>query len=233
MQNIAVSWDIMFNEDTLKNKKEETKLITFHHDPLAFTIKMDSDGMSLGEIHTALLLANTTEVEQCFIDEASKIRSFFNHSILLRRLKNEFISSFMEIVEALNNNVYVVDESHLKALVKLPDFFKESTETNMLFAEHVSLSINQPSGDLSDTWNFVKKIKRSSKHENQYRYYFTNDKKQLLSFFVNVSDRSFPVWNYIASSGPVGIKGYAYPNKQPGHDFIFYKMSNYEFYPVR
>ena len=220
--------------DSVKQEKP-TRYVEYDVDPLAYVVKWIESGTLMHDIHTWLEF-NTLgpdSFNEEHLKKANEIRNFFKNSIILRRLKGEFISSFMDIVDELNENIYKVNVEHIKVLIKLPDFYRESVETRDLFAQYVSLdSIQTQTLDLDDVWTFVKKIKRNSKNENVWRYYFTNSKKNLLSVVVKSGIDSCVFLEYIASQGPVGIKGLGFHARQQGWDFWFYRMSNYELYPV-
>lgn len=220
--------------DAVKQEKP-ARYVEYDIDPLAYVVKWLESGTLMHDIHTWLEF-NTPGLDgvtEEHLKKANEIRNFFKNSIMLRRLKGEFISSFMDIVDELNENIYKVNVEHIKILIKLPDFYRESAETRDLFAQYVSLDNTQNQAtDVDDVWTFVKKIKRNSKHENVWRYYFANSKKNLMSVVVKSGIDSGIFLEYIASQGPVGIKGTGFHAKQPGWDFWFYRMSNYELYPV-
>ena len=233
MKAIAVGFDDWFNPIKVEEVKEPS-FIDCDIDPLIYVVEWIERGLPLTEIHSRLQqqLFEVPDFNESVVLQANNIRNFFKNTILLRRLKNEYISPFMTALEELNENVNRVNVDHIKILVKLPDFYRESTETRDLFANHTSLDSSKNTVEVNEPWTFVKKIKRSSKQENFWRYYFSNSKKELMSINCKEFSDTEPFLNYVSSLGSVGFKGLGFVTKQPGHDFLFYKLSNYELYPI-
>jgi hypothetical protein len=233
MKAIAVGFDDWFNPIKVEEVKEPS-FIDCDIDPLIYVVEWIERGLPLTEIHSRLQqqLFEVPDFNESVVLQANNIRNFFKNTILLRRLKNEYISPFMGALEELNENVNRVNVDYIKILVKLPDFYRESTETRDLFANHTSLDSSKNTVEVNEPWTFVKKIKRSSKQENFWRYYFSNSKKELMSINCKEFSDTEPFLNYVSSLGPVGFKGFGFVTKQPGHDFLFYKLSNYELYPI-
>ena len=233
MKAIAVGFDDWFNTTETQAVKEP-RFINCDIDPLIYVVEWIGCGLPLTEIHSRLhqQLFEVPSFNESVVLQANNIRNFFKNTILLRRLKNEYISPFMTALEELNENVNCVNVDHIKILVKLPDFYRESTETRDLFADYKSLDSSKNTVEIDESWTFVKKIKRSSKQENFWRYYFSNSKKELMSINCKSFSDTEPLLNYVCSQGPVGFKGLGFVTKQPGHDFLFYKLSNYDLYPV-
>ena len=233
MKTIAVGFDDWFN--TIKpDEVKEPKFIDCDIDPLIYVVEWIRRELPLTEIHSRLQqqLFEVPDFDETVVLQANNIRNFFKNTILLRRLKNEYISPFMTALEELNENTNRVNVDHIKILVKLPDFYRESTETRDLFADYKSVDTAENTIEINEAWTFVKKIKRSSKQENFWRYYFSNSKKELMSINCKSFSDTEPLLNYVSSLGPVGFKGLGFVTKQPGHDFLLYKLGNYELYPV-
>jgi hypothetical protein len=218
----------------LVKKEKPIRYVEFDVDPLACVVKWLESDTATHQIHTWFENEEyTTEtVTDEHIKKAEEIRSFFNNSIMLRRLKGEFVSPYMNIVEELNENVCKVNVDHIKILIKLPIFYKESTETRDLFSKYLSLEDTKEIKEIDNLWTFVKKIQRHSKHEKFWRYYFFNSNQNLLCISINPNSDTSAFLDYIISQGPVGIKGVGCHCRQPGHNFYFYKMIKYELYPV-
>lgn len=233
--------DKFFHEEVFVNlvdgtvkKEKPICYVEFDLDPLAYIVKWVESNVTTNDIYTWLENKEYTKetVTDEHIKKAEEIRSFFNNSIMLRRLKGEFVSPFMNAVEELNSTICKVNVDHIKILIKLPFFYKESTETRDLFAKYLSLEDTKEYKEVDNVWTFVKKIQRHSKHEKFWRYYFFNSNQNLMCILVNPNTDTSAFLDYIISQGSVGIKGNAYHWRQPGHNFYFYKMIKYELYPV-
>lgn len=239
MNTVSIDFDNWFTTSPTAapaHVKEPT-YVTFEIDPLVYILKWISEGRFYSEMHEHLQFGQNLdfikEDEKAVLQkQADDIRAFFKGTILLRRLKNEHISSFMVALEQLNDEVHRVNVEHIRILLKLPDFYKESMETKELFAQYTSLKdLRQPT-DICEAWNFVQKIKRSSKNENLWRYYFSNSKNELLSLTTKSNSDTEKFLNYICAEGAIGFKGTAWAAKQPGHDFYFYRLTNFVLYSV-
>jgi hypothetical protein len=231
-----LEWEDNFNSMFAVKEKKEPKYVEFAVDPLALVLKWLDEGKHLSEIYSFLENVEYTPIDKELLSKllirAGEVRNFFKNSIVFRRLKGEHISSFMEAVEELNENIFKVNVDHIKILVKLPDFYRESMETRELFSKYKSLKSLGISGEIEEPWTFVKKIKRSSKNENLWRYYFSNSKNELMNINVSTSSDARIFLDYICELKTVGFKGTAFSTRQPGHDFYYYKLSNYELYSV-
>ncbi len=220
--------------DSTVVKQKPIRYVEFDCDPLAYIVKWLESNVSTNDIYT--WFENKENINETVTDEhiktAEEIRSFFNNSIMIRRLKGQFISPFMNAVEELNSTICKVNVDHIKILIKLPFFYKESIETRDLFAKYRSLDNKKEYKEVDNLWRFVKKIERHSKNEKFWRYYFSNDDQNLLCMKIMKNSDAKAFLDYIISQGPIGIKGSAYQWQQPGHDFCFYRINNYELYSV-
>lgn len=235
MNNINVVQDWFFTDldDESTREKKTPVIYEYTDDPLALVCAMIRSGKDLSSIYDALdgiglkhyKFENVIESDDRLL--AEDIRKFFKNSIMLRRLKSQHISSFMEAVEDLTSSPQSVDKEHIKVLVKLPNFYRESKETEKIFSQRKSvISKNNDVVRFDGTLTFAGKIKRSSKRENQMRYYFATEDNHLFAVFIQYSDTSRSAWDYISKKDKFRIKADLVVGRQPGHDFNFYKLGH-------
>lgn len=241
------NWDDITEEyDLKKPEPEPEKVIEYDYDPLAMVIEAINQGKSLTEITGFLINENPAynswleDFKSIKISEDSKtkskdIRSYFKNKLVLRRLKKLHMSKYMNELERLLETENTLPVTLSRILVKLPDFYREGKETEMIFKSHISLAKNSNTEQydhIDDIFTYAGRVFRKAKGEIKTRFYFANGNKNLLLIEANQLDTSDKLLSYIVSQNrPIGIKGIVTKRSQPGYDdFILYQNGNYEFY---
>jgi hypothetical protein len=214
------------------------KFLNFEIDPLAAICAIQRSGeRDLPMIHCMIeqlaigeecaWKVDLTETDQALAD---KIRTHFVSSVLMRRLKNEPITSFMNDTEEVLDRSTPTNNTQIKILVKLPEFYERHLQTEEILKDRKCApgEINS-SLEVDEVLTFVGKVRRTSRQENEYRYYCATQDNVLFSFFIKHTEQSWPVWDYLMKKGKFRVSGTAVVGFQPGYARNFYKLGyNYE-----
>jgi hypothetical protein len=219
----------------------------FDFDTLAYTLAAIAANKNLSEIHTMLVgnsnvflspasysysEHNTLIKESAnYLEASEQIQRYFKNRQLMRRLKNQYLSDYMISLENLLENIRQVKQSQVAILVKLPDFYREGKETDQLFSQYQSIKESPGQTFVDDEFTYVTKIERYSNKDNKIRYYFANQKQELLKMEFKTYDRANNLVDYIARQNkPVRITGYSIVKHQPGYDdFLIYIDGDFKF----
>lgn len=236
--NIFDDWDEE-KVDELHSAISKKTLLEFNDDPLAIVIDLLAQNYPLYEIHAFLSSQENNTTIRAKIssepskEQAKKIRFYFKNRLIMRRLKNQHISDFMNSLEQIMSDDYRIYQDHISILVKLPDFYRENIETDSLFKNYISLdeASKTTTVHLEENLTFVKAIIRQAKNQNIKRLYFKNDKNNLLLHSVPTNSENIQLWDYIIKQNkPIGFKGTVRIAPQIGFDFKLYQGNYYEFY---
>jgi hypothetical protein len=215
------------------------KFLNFDHDPLAMICAIQRSGeKDLSLIHSLIestgagqnVIDSNIEITQVDQELADKIRTHFVSSVLMRRLKNALITSFMNDTEEVLDRSTPTNNTQIKILVKLPEFYERHLQTEEILKDRKCApgEINS-SLEVNEVLTFVGKVRRTSKRENEYRYYCATQDNVLFSFFIKHTEQSWPVWDYLMKKGKFRVSGTAVVGFQPGYARNFYKLGyNYE-----
>lgn len=244
MNTVSVAWDIGSKFEDLTFKDFETVFVSreptyyeFNDDILAYVVAWHKQGRAPFECHGLITRASEYEGDKSYDveitseirEEAASIRRFFQNKIMVRALTNEHVSKWMDCVTELLASPNKIKDEHVKIIVTLPRFYKESKDTEAIFKDCVSIDITAPfNSQLEETFELIGEVRRESKHENELRRYFKNSKNQVLAVFLPSNSPAIPLWNYLLSKNNcVKIKAHAGLGRQPGHDFHYYKLGNF------
>jgi hypothetical protein len=247
---ISVNWDEWDNIDNTEKESAVEKVEQVYHfdfDPLAYTLAAIAANKSLGEIHTMLVgnsnvflspstygdVEHKTLIEESanYLEASEQIQRYFKNRQLMRRLKNQYLSDYMISLENLLENIRQVKQSQVAILVKLPDFYREGKETDQLFNQYQSVEGSPGQTFVDDEFMYISKIERYSNKDNTIRYYFVNQKQELLKMEFKTYDRANNLVDYIVRQNkPVRITGYSIVKHQPGYDdFLIYIDGDFKF----
>jgi hypothetical protein len=236
-------WTNVSNEPV----KKPDPPIAYQFDPLAFALSAIAKQKHLSEIHTLLSTADVNDFSKDYYDRerepivdnidqyqesSDAIRKFFKNRLLMRRLKNQQISRFNANLEEVLENPQQLKHSQISILIKLPEFYREDRETEKLLKQYKSISGTVRQETVDQQFEYVTKIERNSSKEKTFRYYFANQKQELLMMSFEQHDRSNNLIDYIIRKNqPVIIKGNCIIKNQPGYDnFLLYNDGNFKFY---
>lgn len=210
------------------------KLLNFNYDPLAMICAIQRSGETdLSLIHSLIestgagqnAISGNIEITQVDQELADKIRTHFVSSVLMRRLKNEPITGFMNDLEEVLDRSTPTNDTQIKILVKLPEFYERHLQTEEILKDRKCApgEINSTLR-VNEVLTFVGKVRRKSKRENEYRYYCVTQDNVLFSFFIKHTEQSWPVWDYLMKKGKFRISGQAIVGFQPGYARNFYRL---------
>jgi hypothetical protein len=209
------------------------RFLEFENDPLALICAIQRSGeVDLPTIHGMIeqlaigeecaWKVDLTEADQALAD---KIRAHYLSSTLMRRLKNEPITRFMNDLEEVLDRTTPTNTTQIKILVKLPEFYERHLQTEEILKDRKCAPGEINSWiEVDEVLTFVGKVRRTSKQENEYRYYCVTQDNVLFSFFIKQSAQSWPVWDYLMKKGKFRISGQAIVGFQPGYIRNFYKV---------
>lgn len=235
------------DEETLSQPavKEDVEL-SFDYDPLAFAISaLDCNRYLFTDIHSFLtnedpsIFGNASIKDLAVTDSAvqhsKKIKKYYKNRLLMRRLKGLYISDYMKSLEELVESTNTIKKSQVKILVKLPEFYKENTETDAIFENCQSIKTAHATiTEFDDVFKFVGSVERNAKNDKATRYYFANDKNNFLLYNARNTDKSKHLMDYIIQQDrPIRINGFSSLKPQPGYeDFYIYQEGNFKFFNV-
>ncbi len=165
-------------------------------------------------------------------ERAEKIRKYFKQSFLLRRLKNEFISNWMNTVDVALDATETAKQSWLAPLISLPRFYEEGIATDKIFKSAKPLDPTKLDRNykFQGEVKFVGKVHRVAKNANTWRYYFKDQKENLLLLETAATNNTIPILEFLVQSAKsIIIDATVGYTLHPGHDFLHYRLtSDYE-----
>lgn len=225
------------DDDWLSTPK--TKL-TFTDSPLTVVCAMLREGKNLVEIHSAIHSTGLGEQDFRHLvteedrEYAKRVEAYFKNSIILRKLNNKHVSNFMNETYDILTDFSQISVDSIRILVKLPSLYEESKLTNELIGKYKSAEFknSKSSFDYEGNIEFAGKIRRVSRNENLYRFYFSTESKNLVLVSIKNTDMSLPLWNFLSESKkPVKLKSHMFKKTQPGVDFNFLDLGlDYEIF---
>lgn len=200
------------------------------YDTLAAVVQLSKHQYGT-EIHANLWTSNypeNFEISAESQERADAVRRHFKNNFLLRRLKNEFMSEWMNTVDQALDSPYKIKKEWLAPLITLPLFYDESVATAKIFKNVCALD---PIGGVSNYFNgeieFVGKVHRIAKRENWWRYYFKDRHNHLILLNLESHSPAIPVWNYmIENSRNIEIEATVALNKHPAHEELHYRLTS-------
>lgn len=244
MNTVAVSWtnviQTLFDDDEFDDTTVRVKEPIFYEysdDILAYVVAWQKQGRAPFECHGLIQRSPEYENDTAYSidltddirEEAAAIRRFFQNKIVMRALKDEHVSKWMNAVTEMLASPTKINNEHIKIIVTLPRFYKESKATEAIFEGCTSIDPTEPFlGEFNENFEYLGTVRRESKNENELRRYFKNSKNQVLAVFLPSNSPANPMWDYLLSkSNTVKIKSHTTIGRQPGHDFYFYKLGNF------
>ncbi len=232
MNVFTVAWDDVKSDE--KVSPEEPKDTPY--DTLAAVVQL-SKVMYGTEIHTNMLYGNypeNFEISAESYERADQVRKHFKNNFLLRRLKNQHISEWMNTVDTALDSPRKIKKEWLAPLITLPVFYDESVATAEIFKNVRTIEPRSKLEYFDGEIKFVGKVHRIAKRENVWRYYFKDQYNHLMVLNLESHSPAIPVWNFLINSGrSIDIKANVAYNKHPAYDTIHYRLtSDYEIVKV-
>jgi hypothetical protein len=228
----ADEWDTV--DDT---KAEKPKVyLDFNTPPLALVIAMQAGGKSLVEIHETIRgLGQNPHVKTEHVvsaDHQALAAEIYNHFAkkhIMRRLKNEHISEFMRVVDALCENRKRIDQEHVQVLVTLPRFFEQNRALEQVMKS--AKSINRDKAEMfipfEEELEFVNTVHIMRKNQDSIHYFWKTRKNKLVRFVIKNHDISNSVWKMLTKHGKIRVKS-NYPGIThiQGYEYFVYHLGS-------
>lgn len=209
----SAAWD----EDS---SESEPIYYEYNQDPLSVLVDQKSSGHDWFG-----LLRDTQRLNDIAVDPESKeladaIRSYYRNKLMLRRLTNKPLSSFMEVVESIINEPLKLHDRSFPALVKMKDFYREDTETDKILKTLNSVDMNSSVCHTTQIIEFIGSVDRNSRAERTTFYYFKNDENQAIKLISNRKDFSGALFDFISREhSQLGISCTLIPSPIAGREF--------------
>ena len=211
--------------------------LNFDSDPLALVIAMQRAGKDLPSIMETVRQIgkrkNPLSIHEAVIAEdramAGTIYKHFRNKILMRRLKNQNLSKFMQAVDEVVENKHKIEVDSLAPLIKLPDFYREDIDTTAIFNAHNSIpgSLRK---ELDCVIKYVGTVERNTQRFKGEFQYWATPNNHLVQVQLEKSNPASAGWRYIAQEGTVRIRTqHPVVMKIRGYDMNVVKLTaNYE-----
>ena len=224
---MTVTFGNLCEEVALEKPKE---YLEFDNPPLALVIAMQEAGKYSPDIIETLLGVSNTLIDTSYVvtaehlTQADQIYKYFASKFTMRRLKNEYISTWMEKVDAFCNERNRIDKESLTVLVTLPKFYKENRELEPLMRDYTSISVKSNKDVLIENFNetltFIKKIERRSKSNSYNDYYWKTQNNTLVRIRLENNTAGVSAWNCLSKLGKIKVNSdYCYAERIQGYDF--------------
>lgn len=228
----------IFSIDEIESKNQN-QLVRFTFDPLAFVLALIDHNYSLVTIYSIFQSESTVETAiidkvKCYQDHSDQIKKYYKNKLLLTRLKKSSLSKYSTRLEKILENIHELQSSDIPILLKLPDFYRQDTETESLIKKYSSVEIEssypKPAFEHTDQYQFAGKVSRNGKKEKIIRYYFSNQKNQLMVIKIVQDTVSTKLMDYIIKQNKTlnfHVRGNI--REQPGHlGFLMFHATSFE-----
>lgn len=228
-------------EDIFSGKKRPVEYLDFDDDTLALVCGCLRVGQDLPQTFNTVEQVGKRQIElkggisSSDREQADKIRSYFKNRIITRRLKNQFISEWMKKAEAVLETPKTLREDHVSLLVKLPEFYRENTEREAIFKQHICMPTPKDTKtnlvELNSLVRFAGSVERNSKDQKHVTFYFATEDNYLVAADVKRSDMGYKLWDWLTQSHqPFRLKcEFVIVTQHPGYEFYYMQLNpNYE-----
>lgn len=170
-----------------------------------------------------------TFYEKCDEEHADEIRKFYRQKLVLKRLSSTEISEYDQITEwIVSNPVNHYKPSILSPLIKLPDFYREDTETRNIIKNYDSLP-EDCNEHYSGVISFVGCVKRVISRGPRTIWFFKTQNNNLVRMVtsMNPEDLSYCFVKAIADNiKDIVIDTKLKRSRVPGELFWVYEVIN-------
>jgi hypothetical protein len=222
--------------DTNASIEKPKVYLKFDDDPLALVIAMQRSGEDLpsimntltdiGKRRTTIATLTVTAEDRAM---AEVIYKHFRNKILMRRIKNQNLSKFMQAVDEVVEDRHKIEVDSLAPLIKLPDFYREDIDTAAIFNAHTSVpgSLRK---ELDCVIKYVGTVERSTQRFKGEFQYWATPSNHLVQVQLEKSNLASAGWRYIAQEGTVRIRTqHPFVTTIRGYDMNVVKLTaNYE-----
>lgn len=222
-------WDTV-SEETVTEKEPE--YFEFEDDPLALTCAMLRHGKFPHDIGTTLVgvatsaVAFETSVEPQDRQRADVIRSHFTKKHTMRRLRNEFVSKWMNEVDEICETKTKIKKETIPIVVTLPRFYEENLTLDRLMKTYNSAPTTYTL-PFEEELEFVEKVHRVSKQQNHFDYYWKTKNNHLVRFRTRTPDYGETAWDAITKKKKIRVKSaHGTVSKIQGYEYRIFTPDN-------
>jgi hypothetical protein len=225
----AQPFNVVFSFDDFETvEKIEKDPVDTPYDTLAAVVQLSKTTYGT-EIYTNILSGNypaNFEISSESHERADQVRKHFQNNFMLRRLKNQHMSEWMNAVDQALYSPRKIKKEWLAPLITLPGFYDESVATVEIFKNVQSINPHSIPGHFAGEIEFVGKVHRTAKRENMWRYYFKDRHNHLMVLNLESYSPAIPVWDYLITAGrSVEIEATVAYNKHPAHEALHYRLT--------
>lgn len=231
-QNISI-WDTVDFQT-----KEETSYVEFPYDPLAGVCACIRAGKAFWDFGYNLEAANSfgdTVVTAEDEELATKIRRYFANKQLMYLMKKnnrQQPSEYRKKLASILENDRRVNRDHYRVLITLPQFYNEEKSTLKLMENFRSLDESYEDNEtiiVDEEFTYVGQIHRYSQKVKSTRFYFSNNRNQLLLKEIDNKDCGKNLMNFVVKTrSNIKIQGTAVVRKNPGLEFRLFSLHDFE-----
>ena len=189
--------------------KEATKTIETHHDPLTIVCSLLRSGVQSFDVINYLKEPTyyseyiELRLEDRDFEQAYEIRDYFSKKHMLRRIKGDFISPWMNKVDKLCEASRKLNVDLLPTLVTLPRYYEDNRFIEGLMKESVSVPSKKNVKPFEEVVTFVAKHYRKTRNSSVFDYYWRTGKNELVRARIPTYDLSYKAWDFVAKQGQV------------------------------
>lgn len=165
--------------------------------------------------------------EDCDVKLADDIRKFYRQKLVLKRLSDPEISDFDQIIEwIVSNPSDSYKLSHIRPMSKLPDFYREDTETRDIIKKYDSLPEDCQT-HVSGKITYVGSVYRKTSRGSQMSWFYKTENNHLVKMVTPMrnDDLSYCAWKSISENlGELDIDAKVVRTRIPGELFWAYTI---------
>ena len=157
---------------------------------------------------------------------AKQIRQHFRNKLMMRRLKDQKISGFMQTVDTILDNDQSYNTEMIPVLIKLPGFYEEDIKTSEIFSKAVNpKKINKMRVVNVDEDLFsIGSVTRDSRTQKIETFYFLNRNKTLFAASCKSNSVESRAWHYICGKQKIHVTGTARKAAKPGQEVYYFEL---------
>lgn len=217
------------------SKIEAKEPIKFEVDLLAYAVMRLDNGAKPYEVYHELeyfdeykILDEFSTVDaKKYAQQAESIRRYFKNKHMIRRLKGQEISEWMQKVDRIVELPKQVNADSVRVLAKLPVFYKENKRLDEIFKDAVSTTEHNATVAINEEFELVDSYHRDALSEKDFRIFFRNSMKQILMLRIRLSEAAYPLWKAMATPGlKLRITGTAQSHKLPGQEVRSFQLNH-------
>jgi hypothetical protein len=224
IKSLVSEWDdFMSLGSTTENPQE----IKSEQDLLAMTCSLLRTGFESYEVVSYLkdpeLYKDRIEptITSNDVQLANKIRKYFSKKHMLRRIKGDYVSPWMNKVDELCETPQMARTDNIPVLVTLPRYYDDNIFIEGLMKDSVSAPSDKNVRAFEDTVEFVTKRYRTTRHYTAFDYYWKTSKNELVIARIPTNDLTYKAWDFVAKQSRVKMEfKHPYVSKIKGYDFL-------------